>query len=95
MHVADSLVSDSICCASTFERYRIGNLYGLCRRPFRFPQSSYRFAKGDVCCCIYLSARALICQATPDIFRSVCPPASWRLKISFQLDIERFVFSRP
>ena len=76
MPVADLLVSNSICCASTFERYRVGNVYGLYRRPFSFPQAHYHFAKGDVRFRIHLSAGASFCQATPDSLCSVCSPTS-------------------
>ena len=41
MRVADLLVSDSIRLASTFERYRAGNLHRLYCRPLSIPPDLY------------------------------------------------------
>jgi hypothetical protein len=76
MRVADLLVGISIRHASTFERYRVVNVYRLYRRPFSFSASRYRLAQRDVRFCLHLSAGASFCQATPDDLRSVCPPPS-------------------
>ena len=69
MRVADHLVSSRICCASAFERYRIGNMHGLHRRPFGFPQDHKPLAKGDVCFGIRLPAGTCSYQAAPDTLR--------------------------
>jgi hypothetical protein len=87
MLIADIVVSVSVCCASPFECDGGGKVYSLCSRPFSFPQSHFQLAVRDVRFRIYLSAGASFCQATPDSFRSVCPPASWCLKIRFQSEI--------
>jgi len=80
MRVADHLVSSRICCASAFERKRLGNMHGLYRRPLGFPQDYQPVAKGDVCFCIRLPAGACSSyQATPDPLRPQRSPASWRL----------------
>ncbi len=76
MRVADLLVGIGIRRASTFERYRVVDMYGLYRCPFSLPTNCYQLAKGDVRFCLHLSAGASLCQATPDSLRSVCPPAS-------------------
>jgi hypothetical protein len=76
MRVADVLVGLSIRCASTFERYRVVDVYRLYRRPFSFPQSHYHPAKGDVRFCIHLSAEAGFFQAVSDRVRALCSPAS-------------------
>ena len=87
MRVDDLLVSNSIRRASTFNRDRVGKLHSLYRRPFSFPQSPHQLAKGDVHFRGHLSAGTGFCETTVDRLCSVCPPASWRLKISSQLDI--------
>jgi hypothetical protein len=76
MRVADLLVGISIRRASTFERYRVVDVYRLYRRPFSFSANRYHLTKGDVRFCLYLSAGTGLCQATPDSLCSVCPPAS-------------------
>jgi hypothetical protein len=76
MRVADHLVGNSVRCASTFERYRVGNVHFLHRRPFSFPQNPNHIAKGAVRFCIHLFARADLGEATPDSVRPVCSPAS-------------------
>ena len=59
MPVADHLVSSRIRCASAFERYRLGKVHGLYRRPFGFPQNHHHhLAKGDVRFRIRLSSRS-------------------------------------
>jgi len=95
MRVADLLVGISIRRASTFERYRVVDVYRLYRCPFGFTTNCYHLAKGDVRFCLHLSAGASFCQATPNSLCSVRPSASQRLEISFQLDIDRFVFLEP
>jgi hypothetical protein len=47
MSIADSVVSDSVRRASTFERYSGGKVYGLYRRPFRF-SSIFRHPRTNV-----------------------------------------------
>jgi hypothetical protein len=77
MPTADYLVSHSIRYASTFERHRVGELHGLCRSPFSFPQNNCPFAKGDICYGLHLSAAANFRQtATTDSLCAVCPPTS-------------------
>jgi hypothetical protein len=77
MRVADLLVSSGIRYASTFERHRVGELHGLHRSPFSFPQDHYHLAKGVVCYCLHLSAAADFRQtATTDSLCAVCPPIS-------------------
>jgi hypothetical protein len=76
MRVADLLVGISIRRASTFERYRVVDVYRLYRRPFSFSANRYHLTKGDVRFGLYLSAGTGLCQATPDSLCSVCPPAS-------------------
>jgi hypothetical protein len=76
MRVADLLVSIGIRHASTFESDRVFDLYSLYRRPFSFTADHYRIANGDVRFGFYLSAGARFCEAAPDSFCSVCPPAS-------------------
>ena len=76
VRAADLLVGDCICHASTFERYRGGNVQRLYRRPFSFPASRHKFAKGDIRFCIHLSASAGFREETPDGLCSVCPPTS-------------------
>ena len=93
--IADLLVSNSIRRASTFERDRVRNMHDVYRRAFSFPASRYKLAKCHIRFCLHLSAGAGFRQETPDSLCSVCPPASKRLKISFQLDIDRFVFPGP
>jgi len=48
MRVADLLVSNSIRRASTFERYRVGNVFGRRRRSFNFPQDGCHPTEGRV-----------------------------------------------
>jgi hypothetical protein len=73
---AGILVSNGIRGAPTFERYRVGNVQRLYRRPFSFPRNPNHLAKGAVGFCIYLSARADLGQATPDSIRPVCSSTS-------------------
>jgi hypothetical protein len=74
--VADLLVSNRIRRAPTFERYRLGNVHRLYRRPFSFPQNHNYLAKGAVRFYIHLSARADLGEAMPDSVRPVRSPAS-------------------
>ena len=77
MRIADHLVSGRICCASAFERFRLGNMHGLYRRPFGFPQDYQPVAKGDVCFRIRLPTGTCGSdQATPDTLRPQRSPAS-------------------
>jgi hypothetical protein len=76
MRVADLLVGNGIRCASTFERYRVGDMHSLHRGPFSFPQNHDNLATGDVRLCLHFSAGASFCQATPDSLCSVRPPTS-------------------
>ena len=76
MRVADFLVSNSIRHASTFEPYRVVDVYRLYRRPFSFAANCYRLTKSDVRFGLDLSAGTGFCQAKPDSLCSVCPPAS-------------------
>ncbi len=77
MRVADHLVSSRICCASAFEHYRLGNMHGLYRRSFGFPQDHQPVAKGDVCFRIRLPTGTCSSdQATPDTLRPQRSPAS-------------------
>jgi len=76
MCVADLLVSNSIRRAPAFERYRLGNVHRLYRRPFSFPQNHNYIAKGAVRFCIHLSPRAALGEAMPDSVRPVRSPTS-------------------
>jgi len=77
MRVADHLVSSRICCASAFERYRLGNMHGLYRRPLGFPQDYQPVAKGDVCFRIGLpTGIGSSDQTTPNTLRPQRSPAS-------------------
>jgi len=87
MRVADLLVSNGIRCASTFDRYRVGDVHAVHRSAFSFPQNHNNLAKGDVPSCRHLSGGAGLCPATPHGFCPVCPPASQRLEISSPFDI--------
>lgn len=87
MRVADLLVGISIRRASTFKRYRVVDLYCLYRRALGSSANRYHLAKGDVRFCLHRLPGASLCQATADSLCPVCPPASQRLEISFQLDM--------
>jgi hypothetical protein len=76
MRAADLLVGISIRRASTFERYRVVDLYRLYRSAFSFSANRDDLAAGDVRFSLHLSAGASFCQATPDGFCSVCSPPS-------------------
>ena len=76
VRVVDLLVSNGIRFASTFDRYRVVDVYGLYSRAFSFSANGYHLAEGDVRFCLHLSGGASVCQATPDRLRSVCPPTS-------------------
>jgi hypothetical protein len=76
MSAPDHLVSRRICCASAFERHRLGNLYCLYRRPFSFSQDHYHIAEGDVRLRVCLSTGAGSDQATPDSLRPLCSATS-------------------
>jgi hypothetical protein len=93
--LADILVGNSIRCASTFQRGRVGKMPGLCRRLFSISQGPVHNNAYYIRCRIYLSAANGFRQAMPDSLRPVCPSASERLKIKFQLRIGRFLSCEP
>ena len=63
MPAADRLVNSRICYASAFERYRVGDVHSLYRRPFEYPQSDRNPAKGAVRSGMHLSTEAGFRQA--------------------------------
>jgi hypothetical protein len=74
--LADILVGNRSRCASTFERGRVGKVFGLCRRPISLSQGAVHT---DACHVRYhrdLSAAVGSRQATPDSLRLMCPSAS-------------------
>ena len=93
--LADILVGNSIRCASTLECGRVGKVPGLCRRLFSISQGPVHNNAYYIRCRIHLSTAAGFRQATPDNLRPVCPPASERLKIKFQLCMGRFLSCKP
>lgn len=55
--LADILVGNSSRCASTFERGRVGKMFGLCRCPFCISQGPVYTNACDIRCRIHLSDR--------------------------------------
>lgn len=76
MRFADLLVGIGIRRASTFERYRVVEVYRLHRGPLNFPQDRHHFTQSDVRHSLHVSTGANFCQATSDDICSMCPPAS-------------------
>jgi hypothetical protein len=79
MPAADRLVNSSICYASAFECYRVGDVHSLYRRPFECPQSQRNPAKGAVRSGMHLSTEACFRQAASYNLRALRSPASWYL----------------
>jgi hypothetical protein len=79
--VADFLVGNGIRRAPTLGLRRLGDVHGLHRRPFGFPQTHHHAAEGDVCFCVCVSTGTVSDQATPSSLRSVCSPPSLCLTI--------------